>query len=357
MRVIPVEKVKPGMVIERQVYGSCGEILLNRGVKIDERYISRLKEIGIPALYIRDDNIGKVEYDEMISEQTRIASLKMTSEVMNSIRLNSDFDLKKVNTIVNGLISELLKTKDLLVTLVDMRAVNETGFFHALNTAVLSVVTGIAMGYDTKKLEQLACGALFHDIGMIMLPSELINKKITLTAKENEQIMKHPELGFDLLRKKAGVSILSAHVALQHHEKYDGLGYPRGLAGNEICEYARIVAITAIYDRLISMGTNDRPVLPHQAMEQLTVQSGKWFDPDILQVFIRSIAFFPVGTVVRISSGDTALVTRANKKYPTRPVVRIFKNPIGAKVYPPFEIDLANHPGYFISDVLIDDEP
>lgn len=357
MRVISVDKVKPGMVIERAVIGQNGEILLSRGMEIDGHYIERLKEIGIPALYIRDENIGKVEYDEVISEQTRQEALKVTKDVINSIRLSSDFDLKKVNKVVDELISELLTSKDLLVALVDMRAANDTSFYHGVNTTVLSVITGIALGYDPKKLGQLAYGALLHDIGIIMLPPELLKKQAPMSTEENEQIMKHPELGFEILRKKEGVSLMSAHVALQHHEKFDGTGYPRGLTGDEISEFARIVAITAIYDNLISIGSEATRVLPHKAIEYLTMHSGKWFDPEILQVFIRTIAVFPLGTLVFLNSGETALVTKVNKKFPTRPVVRVYKNRAGAKVHPPFEIDLAKNPAYFVQKVLTDAEP
>lgn len=355
MRVIPVDKVKPGMVIARAVIGSNGEILLSRDVRIDGNYIKRLKEIGIPALYIKDENIGKVEYDEVISERTHQEALKVTKDVMSSIRLSSDFDLNKVNKVVDDLISELLTSKELLVALVDMRAANDLSFSHSVNTAVLSIITGIALGYDPKKLSQLACGALFHDIGIIMLPPELLHKKSALSAEENEHIMKHPVLGFEILRKKEGVSLLSAHVALQHHEKYDGTGYPRGVSGDEINEFARIVSITAIYDNIIGLGSDVNKVLPHQAIERLTMKSGKWFDPEILQVFIKTIAVFPVGVAVLLNTGETALVTKANKKFPTRPVVRVFKTRDGAKVYPPFEIDLAKNQAYFIQNMITDD--
>ncbi len=355
MRVIPLEKVKPGMVIERPVIGLGGKVLLSRGVKIDERYIKRLKEIGISALYIRDDNIGKVEYDDVVSERTRLEVINVTRDVMNNIRLTSDFDIKGVNKAVDDLVSELLISKDLVVALVDMRSANEKGFVHAVNTTVLSVITGMALGYNRDRLLQLACGALLHDIGIIMLPPELL-RKLSLSPEENKQIMKHPELGFEILRKKEGVSLLSAHVALQHHEKYDGSGYPRGLSGKEISEFARIVSVTAIYDNMVGVGIGGDGVLPHQAIERLTAYSGKWFDPDILQVFVRSIAIFPVGITVLLNTGETALVTNANKKFPSRPVVRVFRNRAGVNLNPPFEIDLARNPEYFIQKILKDDD-
>jgi len=355
MRVIPVDKVKPGMVIERAVIDANGNILLSKGVNIDEHYIKRIKELGIPALYIKDDKLGKVEYDEVISERTRLEALKVTKDVMKTIRLSNEFDLKKVNRVVDDLITELMSSKDLMVALVDMRAANDSGFYHSVNTAVLSIITGLSMGYDAKQLGQLACGALFHDIGIVMLPPELLNKKSPLTPQENELILKHPEIGFEILRNKEGVSLISAHVALQHHEKYDGSGYPRGLAGEEISEFARIVSIAAIYDNIMGSGNAVSPIFPPQAIEHLSTYSGKWFDPRILEIFIRTIALFPIGSIVLLNTGELGLVVKTRKKFPTRPVVRVFKNSAGIYLNPPFEVDLAKNPEYFIRNILLDE--
>ena len=355
MRVIPVDKVKPGMVVERAIIGSTGEILLNKGMKIDAQYIRRLKDIGVPAIYVRDENIGKVEYDEVVSDRTRLEAQRVTRDVLTNLRLRSDFDIRRVNKVVDDLISELVASRDLLVALIDMRAANDEGFYHSVNTTVLSIITGLAMGYNEKQLRQLACGALFHDIGVIMLPPELLKKQESLSPEENEQVLKHPELGFQILRKKEGVSLMSAHVALQHHEKYDGSGYPRGLAGEKICEYARIVAITAIYDNFVGSGFNRQLVLPHQAIQYLINYSGIWFDPEILKIFVGIIAAFPIGSVVQLNSGVQALVTRANKNYPSRPVVRVFKNRMGARVAPPFEIDLEINSEYFIENIVVEE--
>jgi len=347
-----LDKVKVGMITERAVWDIDGKLLLGKGTKIDGGYLKRLKEIGVPALYIFDEKIGKVEYEEVLSERTRMETLNVTREVMQNVRLNSGFDILKVNQVVNDLITEMMTSKELIVSLIDMRTANDAGFYHSLNTTVLSVITGMALGYNAKKLKQLACGALFHDIGIVLLPPELINKKTPLTPEENAQVMKHTELGFDILRKKNEVSLLSAHVALQHHEKFDGTGYPRGVARREISELARIVSITAIYDNLVSISSASRQVFPHQAVEYLSSYSGKWFDPDILQVFIKTIALFPVGSTVLLNSGDVGLVSKANQKLPTRPTVRVYKDHQGISLNPPFEIDLAKNHDYFIKDII-----
>jgi HD-GYP domain-containing protein (c-di-GMP phosphodiesterase class II) len=355
MRVIPIEKVISGMIIERAILGPTGEVLLSRGMLIDQDYIERLKKMGVPALYVRDDNIGHVEYDEIISDRTRTEVLNVTSTVVKNIKLNNANDLVKIQNAINELIAEIMTSHNLLVALVDMRSINDEGLKHSVNTAVLAIITGIAMGYSREKLKDLAAGTLFHDIGMLLLPVEIVGKKDKLSVEEDELIRSHPQLGFDLLRKKHLVSSVAAHIALQHHEKYDGSGYPQGLAGEEIREMARIVTITALYDNIVGIRQKEKELLPHQAIEYLSLYVGKWFDPKIFKIFCSCIAVFPVGVVVLLNTGESAVVVKANKSFPSRPKVRIFKDRTGSFISPPFEIDLALDSEYFIMKVQLDD--
>jgi HD-GYP domain-containing protein (c-di-GMP phosphodiesterase class II) len=355
MRVMLIEKVTPGMIIERAVMGRAGEVLLSRGMPLDQKYIDRIKDMGIPAIYIRDENIGHIEYDEVVSDQTKTEVLRITNSVVNNIKLNTGNNIIQINKAVNDLITEITSSKNLLVALVDMRSVNDESFNHGINTAVLSVITGIAMGYSREKLRDLATGALFHDIGILMLPAEIVNKKTPLTPENDNLIKSHPQIGFDLLRKKHLASSIAAHIALQHHEKFDGTGYPQGLAGEEINEMARIVTIVTMYDNVVGIQTNGDTLLPHQAIEFLSVNAGKWFDPKIFKLFCSCIAIYPIGMTVYLNTGETAVVVKANKDFSSRPKVRVYKDRKGELVSPPFEIDLVQNTEYFITRVQLDE--
>ena len=351
-----MDSVQPGMVVGKTIYGEHSKVLLAKGVALTERYIRGLKEHGIMSLYITVETLGGIEIDEAISEQTRLESVRLTREIFTNVKINTKMNIQKVTKMVDRIVEEILTRQNFVQSLVDIRALNNYTFAHSVNVTVLALITGIGLGYAHDKLKQLAIGALFHDIGKIMLPGYLMVKAGELTGDEAAELQKHAETGFELLRKIDGVGLLSAHVAFQHHECFDGTGYPRRLHSNGINEYARIVGVADSYDNL----TSDRPgrprLYPQQAVEYLILHSGTVFDPEIVKSFIDYIAIFPVGTMVSLNSGDRGVVVKAHKGFPTRPVVRIIKDRDGGTLNPPFEIDLLDKHVYFLTGALSEEE-
>lgn len=354
MRVLSVDKLKSGMIVGRSIYGSGGEILLAAGMEINQRYIQRLEQLGIMLIYIKDEVFDDVEIDDVVSDKTRKEAVKATKEFINGLKLNKKLDTKRVSQIVNNIIDDLMSNKDIIVNLVDLRAMNDYTFSHSVNVAILATIIGIENGYDQIKLRNLAAGALFHDIGKTLIPENILNKTTPFTAEEENEVKQHPTLGFEILRKIEGFNLLSAHVAFQHHEKFDGTGYPRGLMGKEIDEFARIVTIAEFYDTLTSKGQNQKSHLPRHALEYIVLNSGKFFDPKFVEIFIYVIALFPVGSIVILNTGEQGAVIKVNKKFPSRPVLRILYDATGNKVDPSYDIDLVINQNYYIEKVLAD---
>lgn len=354
MRVLSVDKLKPGMVVGRSIYGSSGEILLAAGVELNQRYIQRLEQIGIMLLYIKDEVFDDVEIDDVVSQKTRVEAVKATKEFMNGLKLNKKLDSKRVSRIVNNIIDDLMNNPDIIVNLVDLRAMNDYTFSHSVNVAILSTIIGVENGYDQIKLRNLAAGALFHDIGKTLIPENILNKTTPYTAEEEEEVKQHSILGFEILRKIEDFNLLSAHVAFQHHEKFDGTGYPRGLKGEEIDEFARIVTIAEFYDTLTSKGLDEKRHLPRHALEYIILNSGKFFDPKFVEIFIRIIALFPVGSIVVLNTGEQGAVIKVNKKFPSRPVLRILYDASGNRVEPSYDVDLVKNQNFYIKKVLAD---
>lgn len=352
MRVISIEKAQPGMEIGRNIYGAGGEILLAAGVKLTQNYINRLKELGIVALYIQDEATSDIEIDDVISEKTRLEAIRATREAMASIKLNPTFDIKKIDTVVNNIISELLTNKDLLVNIVDIRALNDYTFGHCVNVAVLSLITGIAMGYDQAKLRQLAAGALFHDIGKTAIPDDKLINGASLALEEDEQVQLHTLAGYEILRRIKDFPPESAEIALQHHERFDGSGFPQHLKGEAIGEFSRIVTVADLYDRMTTGYMGKAMWTPFQAMEIIIANRGKFFDPRIVETFMTTIALFPLGTMVMLNTREKAVVVETYKRFPTRPKVRVLADPEGKRIAPPYEIDLPHCRDYFIARIL-----
>ncbi|MCL4516806.1 MAG: HD-GYP domain-containing protein [Firmicutes bacterium] len=351
MRLISLDSVVPDMELGKTIYSADGQILVASGVKLKKNYVKRLKELGISCVYIHDGRFDDLEVDDVVSEQTRLSVLKATRDAMLGTKIGKTFDSFKIKIVVEGMVDDLLSSRDILVNLTDIRAMNDYHFAHCTNVAILSIITGLSLGIPRPQLRDLGVGALLHDIGKSRVSEEILNKPGMLAEDEVEEIQAHTTFGFDVLRKQQEISSLSAIIALEHHEKFNGHGYPKGLKDHEIHVYARIVAIADVYDALTTDRIYRPRYLPHEGIEFIMAGSGSHFDPEIVRAFVENIAIYPVGTEVILSSGERAVVSRPNKHFPTRPVVRITHDRDGHELAVFQEIDLLDQLTTFITEV------
>lgn len=197
----------------------------------------------------------------------------------------------------------------------------------------------------------LGLGSLLHDIGKTQIPQKLLFKPQKLDDEEYRQMRAHAEIGFRILKDEPNVPLLAAHCALQHHERYDGSGYPRGLKGSEIHEYAQLLGLADSYDALTSHRIYRPAMLPHQAVEVLYAGSGTLYSQRILEIFRDKVAIYPPGIMVNLSTGEMGVVARINSDTPHRPVVRVITNPSGETLQVPYELDLAKSLSVIITGV------
>lgn len=342
MRRIRVEDLKPDMIIARSIYSGDSHILLHAGMVLTPDSIRRLYEIGITSVYIQqEDLIETTPIQDVISEETRLETIRMVKLSFVNLEIHLKLNLGKLKSLVDNIIDELLTNDHVLVQLSDIRAFDDYLFAHSVNVCVLSIMTGITLVYERQHLMELGVGALLHDIGKTRVDAEILNKPDDLTRDEFEEVKRHTEYGFEILREYQEVTLLSAHIAYQHHERWDGQGYPRGLCGREIHEYARIVAVADVYDALLA----DRPYRPSytvsQALTILERMSGIYLDPECVTALITNIAVYPIGSLVEISTGYIGIVVNTNKETPTRPVVKMLMDNNGRRLSRPHEIDLS----------------
>ncbi len=343
MKLMSVNESILGLKAARNIYSSDGTLLLAAGFEVKEAYLKRLNEMGIYSVYI-DDGVREVEVEDVVSERTRLEALKMTRETMTRMGAGAKSGIDEISKVMDDLMDELMANPAMMLNLVDIRSMNDYTFGHCVGVAVLALMTAINLGYNQFDLKKLGMGALFHDIGKIKIPDKILYKPGALSPLEWEEMKRHASIGFELLRERGDFNIVSAHVAFQHHEKLDGTGYPRAIRGQEIHEYARVVALADVYDAV----TTDRPYrprkLPHQAV--LIIRDGirTQFDPDIVPAFISNIAIYPVGTILVLNTGEKARVIEVNKRYPASPVVRVITAPGGAPVEEGRMVDLAKQP-------------
>lgn len=342
MRKIPLDYCREGMLLGRSIIDSEGVVLLRAGVELEEYYIKRLSELGLRYIYIHDNSLGETdEIEEVISEETRINTVKLVKKTFS--RLQSD---RKINTpalrqVVNRMLDEILDNSNVLLSMTDISVLDDFVFYHSVSVCTLSIMTGITLGFSESKLKELGIGALLHDIGKSKIDPEILKHEGDLSAEESALLAKHTELGFSIIRGHVDISLLSAHVAYQHHERWDGRGYPRQLAGTAIHEYARIVAAANMYDELMADRPNRPPYEVSQAINLIKQMSSVYFDPRIVTAMISNIAIFPAGTIIQLNTGDIGIVTHVNNESPHRPTVRIVVDSSLRRIKDPHEVDLA----------------
>lgn len=353
MRLISLDKVTGNMKLARSIYRGNGEKLLGQGTGLTSEYVNRLKELGYASVYVYDELLNDITFDEIISEKTRLQAFECMQGLMNNVKKGRTINVGAVKNIVDNIVDEVMGSKEIMLNLSNILSFDEYTFDHSINVTVISVIIGMTMYYTKDKLVDLGMGVILHDLGKTLVPGEILNKPGKLTNDEYEIIKQHTWHGFDLLRGNPHIKITSAHVALQHHERFNGSGYPRGLKGKKILEFARISAVADVFDAM----TNDRcyrtkfPV--HKVYEHMIANSGTGFDPVILDSFIQKIALFPKGTKVLLNDGRSGYVIKQNYMSPFRPIVRLFWQG-GTDLSKPVETDLLQEEALCIAEVIED---
>ncbi|OZB90344.1 HD-GYP domain-containing protein [Paenibacillus sp. XY044] len=343
MRYVGIESVEPGQFLGKTIYSGNGTVLLSSGVQLTVYMISTLNRIGVTMLYIQDPLYADVETEDMLSEATKQGLIQEMSDAFEAVRSGKEWNTQLIGASVDHLLEDVMNNKELLVQLTDVRTADNSQYVHAMNVCLLSTVMGVNMGLNYQQVKELATGALLHDIGKNGMQE---GDELFPDSKTH-----HTWRGFEKLKNKREFGLLIAHVALQHHERMDGLGLPRGLTGDEIHLYAKIVAAADTYDRMIHpLKPSSRRLMPHEACEQMMAMSEKQLDHGVLVQFTRMVSIYPNGTAVRLSSKETGLVVRQHRGLPGRPVVRIVRGEAGHLDIK--ELDLAQETTVFIEAVL-----
>jgi putative nucleotidyltransferase with HDIG domain len=345
MRLVPIEAVKVGSYLARTLFDDSGRILLREGIQLSEMFILKIKSIKIYSIYIVDE-YSVAEIEDVIKPELRqkaVRTIKDTFHSLENFSINSSAskqDTKKANNLLKeraatfqsissiaaDLMDELLDKRNLLINLVDIKSMDNYTYQHSVNVAVLSLILGLQLNLNRYDLYELCVGALLHDIGKMLIPKELILKPGKLTDEEFNTIKNHALMGYDYLK---GIPEISSHarvIALQHHEKYDGNGYPEKRAASEITLLARIVSIADVYDALTSDRPYRRAMSPNDALEYIMGIGSTQFDFKLVKAFAKIIVPYPEGTIIKLSNGDYAVVEEVFPNYPLRPMVKIVKS-------------------------------
>jgi HD-GYP domain-containing protein (c-di-GMP phosphodiesterase class II) len=342
MKYINIDTVESGQYLGRTIFASNGAILLSDGVQLTVYMINTLRRIGVTMIYIKEPYLEDVEIVDVVSEENKRLVMKRMGETFDSLRSGKEFNTKNINVSIDRMLDDVIKNKEVLVQLSDIRSKDNEMYVHAMNVCTISSLIGINMGLTQNQVKELAIGALLHDIGKI----DIITDDTSPDLKRH-----HTWRGFEVLKNKREFSLLIAHVAFQHHETLDGKGLPRKVDADQIHIYAKIVAAANLFDNLLYNPTSGQRMLPHDACEQMMALAGTKLDHEVLIHFLRTVSIYPTGSSVRLSTKESGVVVGQHRGLPGRPIVRIVKQEFDNELKIT-EIDLAKHTTVFIDTVL-----
>jgi HD-GYP domain-containing protein (c-di-GMP phosphodiesterase class II) len=343
MQFVAAKDIREGMCTAQDVCDSSGRILISRGQRIGDHHIIRLRKFGIGSIFI-DENNG-----EAVAPPSRSELRDQCVQVLSSsyAKLGQEFAAKKVTldgaaikAASDHIIEALLKSKNPLVTLLDVSTSSDRLMQHSVNATVLATVLAIDLRVPDTMLKDLAVAMLFHDIGMIFLPEEVTQKSSQLTQSDVTTLCKHPQLGFEHLVRSEAIGGVAANIVWRHHELMDGSGYPQRLTEDKLSVLVRIATVAEVYDSLTSSRFGQPAFMPDAAISFLIGHAGKQFAKEIVLALCKHVALYPKGSAVQLNTGECGVVAGVLPTAPTRPVILVQTDNQGKPFKEPVVVDL-----------------
>jgi HD-GYP domain-containing protein (c-di-GMP phosphodiesterase class II) len=378
IKKIKVEQLEPGMFIHDLNCGWMKHPFMGNRMKIkDRKIIEKVTTYGIQEVYIDtskgmdvidaptqaevDREIQK-EIEEAAETKREIKKVPMREElvkavtikkeakqtienIMNEVRFGKQIKAEKVEHVVEKMIESIFRNEDALVSLGRIRNVDEYTYVHSMSVSILMLSFGKYLRCEPRELKEIGVGAMLHDIGKMKIPSGILKKNVQLTDTEYNIVRGHVDQGRRLLEETKGITEKSILLALQHHERVDGTGYPNRLKAGEIEKFAQMAAIADVYDAMTSKRCYQRRYEPTEVLKKLYEWSGSLFDKELVHQFVRCIGIYPVGTLVHLENHMLGVVISHGVESLLRPVVRIAYDIRGRRYVTPYDVDLSQPEG------------
>lgn len=288
---------------------------------------------------------------------TYFKAVAVTKEVMNSLMSGEAMDIRKAKRMVVSMVNYILDEEQVLLGMTSIKNYDEYTYHHSVNVSIFSIALGQRIGLSMKQLSDLGMVALFHDIGKVSIPNDILNKPGKLNEEEWRVIKKHPVEGVRLLLKMKRVDyacIRSAIAAFEHHMLYNRTGYPVVKKYPALDLFSRIISIADQYDAMTSARVYSRaPMSPDKALNLMLKQAGTHLDPILLQLFINMVGVYPIGTLVMLDSGELALVYEINPVFIERPHVVLLTDSKGRQAsVQPFDLSMKDASGAFVKSIV-----
>ncbi len=305
-----------------------------------------------PEAAIRTSLHDELAHARHVKDQAQKQVVKM----MQDVRLGKAIKLDEVEPVVEGITSSILSNSSALTSLLRIKTGDDYTFLHSVSVCALMITFCRSAGMNKETIRQAGIGGLLHDMGKSMIPDNILNKPDKLTDKEFDIMRQHPQIGYNLMERMPGIGPIPLDIALHHHERMDGNGYPEKLKSREISQLSQMAAIVDVYDAITSDRCYHKGMTAAQALRRLFEWSDFHFDPQMIHAFIRCVGIYPVGTLVMMESGHLAVVSEPNDADLLAPCVTLFFNTKSNVYITPQTIDLSKPLGAGGGDRIIGHE-
>jgi putative nucleotidyltransferase with HDIG domain len=348
LRMIPIENVKPGMLLGKTIYREeDGKILLGAYTVLKANYIEKLRKLNINYLCICDTAPSQEDLLlQPVKDETKIKAIQVLKSTIKQAQQEGELNITKVRKAVEEVLDEILRDNRVVYNLVDINSHDNYTYTHSLNVTILSLLIGSRQNHSRSDLELLGTGAMLHDIGKIMIDQRILNKPARLDPDEFSVMKEHARKGFEILKDKVVNSYVPAHIALQHHEREDGSGYPKGIAGKSIHRFSKIVAVADVFDAMTSNRVYQTARPPVLALREILRGADLKYDRVAVECLLEVVAAYPSGSLLRFENGLQGVVICVSRG---QCLVELTDGPLRGEV-----VDIYHNPEFEVVEVQRD---
>lgn len=360
VKYISIKELRPGMFVE-DIVNKNGRLLLSSNNVISNiNQINLLMHQGVTHVFInikksssrpaetpraeaiKPDTREEAYYKEIEkAKQIRFQTIATAKDFLTAAKNKLPFSITEAKNASEDIVESVLRNSDALVSLCQLKGYDEYTYTHSVNVSVLTASLAYSLGYARDQLVDIGLGALLHDIGKMRVPDSILNKPGQFNDNEFRIMKKHPTFGIELVACKKNLSDLSKTIIIQHHERFNGSGYPLGLKGSEIAEVGLIAAVADVYDALTSNRVYKNAWTPQKALGVIFQGCEETYSRNIVEHFTKLIGIYPVGSFVRLASGEMGVVTRIDSGKLLAPTMVALFDTQGKPYKPPKEYDLS----------------
>lgn len=373
---IPIRDIREGMQTASNIYNGEDNKILDVGTIITKDIIELLKKNSITTITVTEHLVKNLEsvdkksenkseenkntmeengakilkIDSSKAKDNMDRSIERTKTIYESVKNGGSMDINSIKHDINKMLSSILENKEAYSHLSMLKRKDESMYKHAVDVATLSAITAKEMTMPNVDIANIMLGALLHDIGKVLIQDSILQKK-NLTKEEEVIMRKHPTQGYKLV-KRDNLEDIIADIVLEHHERYDGTGYPFQKNNKDISLYAKIVSVCNVFNNLITKGEYGVGLPPDKAVKIIISEVRREFDSDVVKAFQKAIGFYPNNTRVKLSDGSIARVIEQNPALPLRPVLSIAKDHEGKIPDGIAVVDLSQTANLFIKEIM-----